>query len=69
MEEMDDFTRRNGVGCEKCGTWLPKNRQCFPWGSRKPKVCIDCINRTFETLLVSIDFAAVVEKVQSGKQS
>ncbi|MFD8515151.1 hypothetical protein ACFV27_29720 [Streptomyces antimycoticus] len=57
----------HGVVCESCDQWLPKNRTAFPWGSKKPKVCGTCINKTFKALMLSIDFAAVVEKVESGR--
>lgn len=41
----------HGVICECCDEWLPKSRDCFPWGSRKPKICVTCIEKEFKTLM------------------
>jgi len=41
----------HGVVCERCNAWLPKSRSCFPWGSRKPKICATCIDKEFKALM------------------
>lgn len=56
---------KRGCICIMCAILLPKNRQCFPWGSKKPKVCVDCINKEFYAILeeLNIDFAGIDEQV------
>lgn len=56
------------IECEGCATPYERSRRYFPWGPRKAKYCVECIDKRFREILeeLELDFDKIEEEVNGN---